>query len=79
MSSVGNATNVTPPSKEHAEMLATKWWTGDQFQLHGENNVFTYLLSLIPNSGISCREGPFTLDETECVRDVLSQYQMVRL
>ena len=21
---------------EHAEMLATKWWSGEEFKLHGE-------------------------------------------
>ncbi|KAN0141416.1 hypothetical protein V8E53_000661 [Lactarius tabidus] len=58
MSSVGSTTHTTSPSNEHAEMLATKWWTGDQFRLHG----------------ISCREGQFTPVETECVQDALSRY-----
>ncbi|KAN0128005.1 hypothetical protein V8E53_014182, partial [Lactarius tabidus] len=58
MSSVGSMTDMTSPSNEHTEMLATKWWTGDQFQLHG----------------ISCCEGQFTPAETECMQDVLSQY-----
>jgi hypothetical protein len=39
MTSAGSATNTTPPSNEHAEMLATKWWAGDQFRLHGENKL----------------------------------------
>ncbi|KAN0140600.1 hypothetical protein V8E53_001809 [Lactarius tabidus] len=59
MTSAGSATNATSPSNEHAEMLTTKWWAGDQFRLHD----------------ISCREGKFTRAETECVQDVLNQYR----
>ncbi|KAN0137597.1 hypothetical protein V8E53_004648 [Lactarius tabidus] len=59
MTSASSATNTTPPSNEHVEMLATKWWAGDQFQLHD----------------ISCRKGQFTCAETECVQDMLNQYR----
>lgn len=40
MSSVGSGTDTTPlvneHANEHAEMLATKWWTVEEFKLHGE-------------------------------------------
>ena len=36
MSSVASVTDATHLADEHAEMLATKWWTVEQFKLHGE-------------------------------------------
>jgi len=33
---MSNASNATPLSDEHVEMLATLWWTGDKFREHGE-------------------------------------------
>jgi len=31
----GSATDANATT-EHAEMLATKWWSGEEFKLHGE-------------------------------------------
>ena len=42
------------------------------------NHAYVYPSPLNCNLGIPCREGEFTLQETEHVQDALRQYQMVR-
>ena len=37
------------------------------------NNAYVYTLSLNDNLGVPCREGDFTLQETERVQDTLCQ------
>src|ERR1700744_935473 len=44
----------------------------------GSNNAYGYTLSLNDNLGVPCREGDFTLQETERVQNALRQYQTVR-
>ena len=41
------------------------------------NNICVYTSSLNHRAGILCQEGEYTLEEMECVHDVLHQYQMV--
>jgi hypothetical protein len=82
MSDVSNATDATPMSDEHAEMLATKWWSGDRFRQHGECKhlcVLSLPSSLTQNSGVPCRDGPFALAETELVQDAINKYRTVKL
>ncbi|KAF8263215.1 hypothetical protein EI94DRAFT_1807600 [Lactarius quietus] len=59
MSNIGSANDTIPLPDEHAKLLATKWWSRDQFR----------------QNGVLCREGEFTLAESESVQDVIRQYQ----
>ncbi|KAH9980394.1 hypothetical protein BGW80DRAFT_1556951, partial [Lactifluus volemus] len=53
-----NVADPSPSSEEHKEQLATKWWTAEEFR----------------SKGILCREGKYTESETECIRNVISEY-----
>jgi hypothetical protein len=68
-------TDATPLSTEHAEMLATNWWTGDEFRERGKQRCARALALLIQGLGVPFREGPFSAEETERVRGAIRQYQ----
>ncbi|KAH9164859.1 hypothetical protein EDB89DRAFT_2077528 [Lactarius sanguifluus] len=51
-----------PLTQEHAEMLATKWWSGEEFG----------------RCGVPFREGLFTQAETDSIDDAIRQYQETR-
>ncbi|KAI9445701.1 hypothetical protein BJY52DRAFT_1315361 [Lactarius psammicola] len=48
-----------PLTQEHAELLATKWWTGENFKRYG----------------VLCCEGPFAQAETDRIEDAIRGYQ----
>ncbi|KAI9442815.1 hypothetical protein BJY52DRAFT_1374563 [Lactarius psammicola] len=48
-----------PLTQEHAELLATKWWTGENFKRYG----------------VPCCEGPFAQAETDRIEDAIRGYQ----
>ena len=65
-------------SQEQADMLATKWWSVEKFRSHGETITFTPGPA-DTRAGVHCRGGPFTLAETDSVKDAVHQYQDVSL
>ena len=75
---MNHATNSAPLSDEHARMLATHWWTGDEFRDHGESQRIPFPAVMSQDLGVSYREGPYTPEENERVQHAIQQYQTVR-
>ncbi len=77
MDHVAEMPDASPLSDEHAELLATKWWTGEDFRRRGERSHFGCVASLIHKQGVPCREGPFTQGETDLVNDAIRVFKEV--
>ena len=64
----------------HVELLATKWWTVNEFRQCGKSTSSLHS-SQRPHrytTGVPCRDGPLTPMEANRVRDAIRDYREVR-
>ena len=66
-------------STDHADLLATKWWSGEEFTAQGGSNSILATPLLIRILGVTFIEGPFEQAESNRITDAIRVYGEVRL
>lgn len=74
-----DVSDVVALSEEHADLLATKWWTAQEFRRRGTYYSVTRFARVSHMTGVPCREGTYTWLESDRIGTVIREYQEVSL
>ena len=60
---------------DHAQLLATKWWSADKFSEHSEySGTHAFIVLLIHVSGVLSLEGTYRPEEDDRINDAVRIY-----